>query len=111
MNARQKAKKYKKYIKALETENALYKISQRAEAFLRTNEKRRFGTLETIKICKYWDDRIPEDFVKREIAEEIARFMIENNMIHWEVDAGYNERGLRRITGTIRAARNGGWEE
>lgn len=111
MNARQKAKKCKKYIKELEKEVAVYRIQQRAEAFRRATAKRSIGTLETIKICKYWDDRIPEDFVKIEIAEEIARFMIENNMIYWEVDAGYNERMLRRITGTIRAARNGGWEE
>lgn len=108
MNARQKAKKYKKYIKTLEAEVAICGIAQRAEAFRRATA---IGTLETFKICKYWDDRIPEDFVKREIAEEIARFMIENNMIHWEVENGYNERMLRRITGTVRAARNGGWEE
>lgn len=111
MNARQKAKKYKKYIEKLENEVAIYRIEQRAEEFRRANAKRSIGTLETFKIVKLWDDRIPEEYLKREMAEEIGRFMIENKLIHWEVESGYNERMLRRITATVRAARNGGWEE
>lgn len=111
MNARQKAKRCKKYIKELEKEVALYRIMQRAEEFRRTNEKRRLGTLETFKIVKFWDDRVPEEYLKREMAEEIGRFMTENNLIYWEVENGYNERMLRRITATVKAARNGGWEE
>lgn len=111
MNARQKAKKCKKYIEELEKEVAVCRIQQRAEAFRRATAKRSIGTLETFKIVKLWDDRVPEEYLKREMAEEIGRFMLENNLIYWEVENGYNERMLRRITATVRAARNGGWEE
>lgn len=100
MNLRQKAKKYKQMAEINKA---------KAEAFDR-NAKRYlngcfgmygtggYGTIETLTVAKLWDDRCPEEFVKREVAEEIAECLVRDGYIQFEVDQNYDVRsGLRRV--------------
>ncbi len=107
MNARQKAKKCKKYIKELEEEVMVYRVIQRAEAF-KENVRRRYGTIETLKVAKYWDDRVPEEFLKGEIAREIAEYLLREGYIDFKVNDNYNEYNMmRRVIATIKVTKVG----
>ncbi len=107
MNARQKAKKCKKYIKELEEEVMVYRVIQRAEAF-KENVRRRYGTIETLKVVKYWDDRVPEEFLKGEIAREIAECLLREGYVDFKVNDNYNEYNMmRRVIATIKVTKVG----
>lgn len=104
MNARQKAKKYKKLAEA-------YKKLLKGEVFkpnVKINIKN--GTIETIKVVRLWDDRFPDEFIKNEISKEFGKFCLENNLIYLEVDKNYDELTMcRKITGTMKVCKDW-WE-
>lgn len=107
MNARQKAKKCKKYIKELEEEVMVYRVIQRAEAF-KENVRRRYGTIETLKVVKYWDDRVPEELLKGEIAREIAECLLREGYIDFKVNDNYNEYNMmRKVVAMIKVTKVG----
>ena len=84
----------------------------RTRAFEREAHKRIYGTVETVKVVKYWDDRNPDTFVRNEIAHDFGKLCLENNLIYFEVEDNYNEyNGLRRVIGTLRVAKKWGDEE
>lgn len=100
MNARQKAKKYKKLVE---------RYKDKAEAY-RNTFRRGYGTLETVKIVKYLDDRYPEDEerVKSEMARDMAETLIRDGYIEFMVDDHYNEYNMmRRVVGILKVTKRG----
>ena len=108
MNARQKAKRYKKEAESNAEKASAYDILMRTRAFEREAHKRRYGTIETFKVCKYWDDRVPEEFIKREISQEIADSLLREGYIDFKVNDNYNEYNMvRRVVATIKVTKVG----
>ena len=74
----------------------------------RQKAKRRYGTIETLKVVKYWDDRVPEENLKREIAREIAECLLREGYIDFKVNDNYNEYNMmRRVIATIKVTKVG----
>jgi len=112
MNARQKAKKYKKIAERYKDKAEAYNRIMRSEAFNKEVHKRCYGTIETVKILKYWDDRVPDIFVRREIANELGKYCLENDLICFEVNDNYDEyNGKRRVVGILKIAKQWGESE
>lgn len=107
MNARQKAKKYKKIAERYKDKAEAWDRYMRLEAF-KENVRRRYGTIETIKVAKYWDDGLPEELLKREIAREIAECLLREGYIDFKVNDNYNEYNMmRRVIATIKVTKVG----
>lgn len=107
MNARQKAKKYKKIAERYKDKAEAWDRYMRSEAF-KEIARRRYGTIETLKVVKYWDDRVPEEFLKGEIAREIAECLLREGYIDFKVNDNYNEYNMmRRVVATIKVTKVG----
>lgn len=107
MNARQKAKKYKKIAERYKDKAEAWDRYMRAEAF-KNIAKRRYGTIETLKVAKYWDDRVPEEFLKGEISREIAECLLREGYIDFKVNDDYNEYNMmRKVIATIKVIKVG----
>lgn len=107
MNVRQKVKKYKKIAERYKDKAEAWDRYMMCEA-LRKSVIRRYGTIETLKIAKYWDDRVPEEFLKGEIARDFAECLLREGYIHFEVSDNYNEYNMmRRIIATIKVTKDG----
>ena len=110
MNARQKAKKYKKLAERNSEKAAAYDRFMRSEALKRQLE-RSGGEIKTIKVVKYWDDRFPEGLIKEDIAHEFGNFCLENNLIDFKIENNYNEYNkMRRVIATLKVAKEWGEE-
>lgn len=106
MNARQKAKKYKKIAERYKEKAEAWDRYARQEAL--SNYMRRYGTIETLKVVKFWDDGVPEQFLKREIAQEFAKCLLREGYIDFKVDDDYNEYNMmRKVVGTIKVTKVG----
>ena len=106
MNARQKAKRYKKIAERYKEKAEAYDRYMKEEMYKRA--VRRYGTIETLKVVKYWDDRIPEEFIKNEIAQEFAKCLLQEGYIDFKVNDNYNEYNMvRRVIGTIKVTKVG----
>lgn len=90
MNARQKAKKYKKELEAIK------KIRPRII-------ENRYN-VETFRVEKIIPSYIPIEHVKHETTLELGTCLENNNYIDWEITEDYNPN-YKRITGTIRIAK------
>lgn len=107
MNVRQKAKKYKKIAERYKDKAEAWDRYMRAEAF-KEIARRRYGTIETLKVVKYWDYRVPEEILKGEIAREIADCLLREGYIDFKVNDNYNEYNMmRRIIATIKVTKVG----
>ena len=110
MNARQKAKKYKKLAELNRIKAEAHDRLLKSEAF-RQFVNRMNGTVETIKIVRLWDDRFPVEFMKNDISKEFGKFCLDNNLIHLEVDENYDEFTMcRKVTGTMKVCKDW-WED
>jgi len=110
MNARQKAKKYKKIAERFKDKAEAWDRYMKVEAFKKA--VKRYGTIDTLKIVKYWDDREPEEFVKSEISREIAKCLLSEGYIDFKVDDNYNEYNMmRRVIGSVKVTKTRGGEE
>lgn len=106
MNARQKAKKYKKIAERYKDKANAWDRYIKAKAF--DNVVRRYKTIETLKVAKYWDDRIPEEVLKGELAREIAECLLREGYIDFKVNDNYNEYNMiRRVVATIKVTKEG----
>ena len=106
MNARQKAKKYKKIAERYKDKANAWDRYMKAKAF--DNVVRRYKNIETLKVAKYWDDRIPEEVLKGEIAREIGEFLLREGYIDFKVNDNYNEYNMmRRVVATIKVTKEG----
>lgn len=107
MNARQKAKKYKKIAENYENKAKAWDQYMKGKLF-QESIRRRYGTIETVKVVKWWDDRAPEEFIKGEIARAFAECLLREGYIDFKVDDDYNEYNMcRRIIATIKVAKVG----
>ena len=100
MNLRQKAKMYKQMAEINEAKAKFF--DQHARSYLNSHYGMYgtggYGTIETLCVTKLWDDRCPEEFVKREIVNEIAECLLRDGYIDFVVDEDYDKRyGLRRV--------------
>lgn len=109
MNARQKAKKYKKIAERYKDKAEAWDRYARSEAL--SNYMRGYGTIETLKVVKFWDDRMPEEYLKEEISKAFAECLLREGYIHFKVDDDYNEYNMmRKVVGTIKVAKVGDYE-
>lgn len=94
MNARQKAKKYKKLAQELEEKALLYDCMQRALYFKSLRDKRNIQTCKFkiyvpfVPIVTNTDDAFIDSLyecesvsAKRQLAKEIANFLLDNNLL------------------------------
>jgi hypothetical protein len=111
MNARQKAKKYKKMAERYKDKaNAWDAYLRYSNHFYGAFPRRNYGTIETLRVAKYWDNRVPEKFIKERIAEDLANYILREGFINFEIEA-YNEyNDMRRIIGTLKVTK-GGWND
>lgn len=91
MNARQKAKKYKKIAELYRDKAKMYDIIQRTDAFHRYSSEMMGGTIEKVKVSVIIDDRVipyrvPEEVRKRELAKALAESLLQSGLIHYEKD-------------------------
>ena len=107
MNARQKVKKYRKIAERYKDKADAWDSYMKAEAF-KESVRRRYGTIETMKVVKYWDDRLPEELIKREISQEFADCLLREGYIDFKVNDNYNEYNMvRRVVATIKVTKVG----
>lgn len=103
MNARQKAKKYKRIAEENAVKAAAYDRHMRADAFRRANE-RRIIPLHIMQILPDYDymPQYAETRARELIAQKLGEFLIENNLVVFEVSkaVGLTEN-LKKITATL----------
>lgn len=113
MNARQKAKKYKKMVERYKDKAEAWDMYLKYSRNSYGIHPRRYGTIETLKVVKWWDDRIQgyEEFLKKEVAMEIADCLLREGYIDFKVDEEYNEYTMaRKMTATLKVTK-GGWND
>ena len=113
MNARQKAKKYKRLAERYKDEaNAWDAYLRYSNHFYGAFARRGYGTIETLKFVKWWDDRYPEEeFFKKEMAMEIAECLLKEGYIDFKVDKEYNEYTMaKKMTATLKVTK-GAWND
>lgn len=110
MNARQKAKKYKKIAERYKDEAEAWRRHVIAESF--KNSSRRYGTIDTLKVVEYWDDRVPEEVVKEELSVTIAKCLIRDGYIDFKISDNYNEYNMcRKIVAALKTIKPLGGDE
>lgn len=99
MNARQKAKIYKKRLETIQ--NILNpKIPQIISANI--------SKIETVSVVKIWDERIPIEFIKKDVAHRLAELLLDCNFIYYKVDNNCdNFKMCKSVKGSIRVCKEG----
>lgn len=107
MNARQKAKKYKKMAERYKDKaNAWDAYLRYSNHFYGAFPRRGYGTIETLRVAKYWDDRVPIEFLKGKMAEDFADCLIRDDYIDFKVEEDYDVYTMkRRVIGTLLVVR------
>ena len=72
---------------------------------------KRYGTIETISVVEYWDDRESEIFVKSVISRKIAECLLKEGYIDFKVDENYDNNMMRRVIGSVKVTKMRGDEE
>lgn len=112
MNARQKAKKYKKMAERYKDKAEAYDRLQRTEAYKRAF-RRGYGTIETLKVVKWWDYRCPvdEELFKKEMAMGFVDCLLREGYIDFKVNNDYEGFIMvRKMTATLKVTK-GGWND
>ena len=111
MNARQKAKKYKKMAERYKDKAEAWDSHQISELWKNAYRRSRYGTIETLKVAKWLDDRFPEEFIKKSIAQDLAECLLREGYIDFKIDDDYNEYNMkRRVIATLKVTK-GGWND
>ena len=111
MNARQKAKKYKKIAERYKDDAEAWNRYIKAEMF-KNATKRRYGTIETYKVVEYWDDRVPDEVVKEELSVTMAKCLMRDGYIDFKISDNYNEYNMcRKIVAALKVAKPLGGDE
>ena len=109
MNARQKAKRYKKIAESYKAKAEAFDRQMRLEAFKKQTS--RYGTIETLKIVKFWDDRMPEELIKKDISRDIAECLLREGYISFITDESYNVHMIRKIVASVCVTKTRGCDE
>lgn len=109
MNARQKAKKYKKMAERYKNKaNAWDAYLRYSNHFYGAFPHRGYGTIETLKVVKLCNDIFPEEFIKKSIAQDIAECLLREGYIDFKIDDDYNEYNMnKRIIATLKVTKGG----
>ena len=101
MNARQKAKKYKKLAERNAEKAAAFDRMQLAENFSNCITDRQIETLKCVSII---DDgynsflQRSKDVVLKEAAQKLGECLLENDLINYKVEQNHNFKGVRTAT-------------
>lgn len=108
MNLRQKAKKYKKEAERYKNKaNAWDAYLRYSNHFYGAFPSRAYNTIETLKVAKFWDDRFPEEIIKKSIAQDLAECLLRDGYIDFKID-DYNEYNMkRRVVATLKVTKGG----
>lgn len=95
MNARQKAKKYKRIAEENAAKAAAYDRQMRVDAFMRANDPIKIYNIQPYRIS-YMQSKealrvMPMDFIKSRMLEDLIKFIKENMQIN-EKDVGIGVR-------------------
>lgn len=107
MNARQKAKKYKKMAERYKDKAEAWDRQQRTELYKHAF-RRGYGTVETLKVAKRLDYRVlvDEEFLKKEMAMELAEALLREGYINFKVDDEFDEYTMAsRMTATLKVTK------
>lgn len=108
MNARQKAKKYKKMAERYKDKANAWDSHLTSELWKSAYRRSRYGTIETLKVVKFLDDRFPEEFIKKSIAQDLAECLLREGYIDFKIDDDYNGYNMgKRIIGTLKVTKGG----
>ena len=104
MNARQKAKKYKRLAEENATKAAAYDRKMRTDAFKRANER----TIIPLRIAQILPDyeclpQYAENRAKELIALKLGEFLIDNKLVCFEISDAVSFMGTdaKKITATL----------
>lgn len=114
MNLRQKAKKYKKEAERYKNKaNAWDTYLRYSNHFYSAFPSRGYGTIETFKVAKMWDDRVPvdEDYFKKEMAMELAECLLREGYIDFKVESEYSQYNLNKLMIATLKVTQGGWND
>ena len=115
MNARQKAKKYKKMAEEYKNKaNAWDTYLRYSNHFYGVFSSRKYSPIETLKVVKWLDYRVPvdeEEFFKKEMAMELAEALLREGYIDFKATEDYGRPIMvRKITATLNVTK-GGWND
>ena len=92
MNARQKAKKYKKLAQEFEEKAALYDIEMRTSAFQRSIIRQLQGQRVSLRFQRLYraEEYIHQRAIKNGLANQIGEYLIENDLLY--IESSIDER-------------------
>ena len=87
MNARQKAKKYKKLAEKYKAEADAWRQYARTEAAKHHKTAAKVKTIHFFKLVTREElEYIPEETIKRELATDIGQALLDANLIRWKTE-------------------------
>lgn len=87
MNARQKAKKYKRLVEQYKSKADAYDRAVRIDLFNRQTIPYRIEKLRYMKLVPTFDLQYrPIEILKDEMATDIGKALLDNNYINWKVE-------------------------
>lgn len=98
MNARQKAKKFKKLAERNAEKAAAFDRMQLAENFTNYITEREIETLKCVSVLDDGYIKRPEEEVQRETTQKLGESLLENNLMHYKVDQSCDFKGVRTAT-------------
>lgn len=105
MNARQKAKKYKRLAEGNAAKAAAYDRQMRADAFRRTSIEKRLIPLHIAQILPGYEclPQYAENRAKEIIALKLGEFLIANKLVYFEISDAVSFTGTdaKKITATL----------
>lgn len=105
MNARQKAKKYKRIAEENAAKAAAYDRQMRADAFRRTTIENRIRPLRIAQILPNYGclPQYAENRAKELIAQKLGEFLIDNKLVYFETSDAVSFTGndAKKITATL----------
>ncbi len=102
MNARQKAKLYKKRLETIQD-----MLNPKIPQIISGN----ISTIETISVSKIWDERIPIEFIKKDVAHRLAELLLDCNFIYYKVDYNCDSfKMCKSVKGYIKVCKDW-WKE
>ena len=98
MNARKKAKKFKKLAERNAEKAAAFDRMQLAESFTNYITEQEVETLKCVSMLDDGYIKRPEEEVQREAAQKLGECLLENNLMHYKVDQSCDFKGVRTAT-------------
>lgn len=105
MNARQKAKKYKKQMEIYKNDAEILRRMRARESFEQMAIKQRIRPLRIVKILPDYEyfPQYAEDRARELIAQELGEFLIDNKLVYFEISdaVSFMRTDAKKITATL----------